>query len=273
MKRAFAFSLILALLVSALAGALWVKLTAAASGGQTENTWETRNPMPTARSGLGAVAVNGKIYAIGGATEWDSYVGTNEVYDPATNSWETKQPMPEPKANFGIAVYENKIYCIGGSQSMGYNGPEPTGLTMAYDTQTNMWRTLTAMPTPRNYLCANVVDGKIYLIGGSIKEPENPPFYSVNLNEVYDIATDSWSTRKPIPMAVQRYVSAVVDGKIYIIGGYDPQRSSSEVLTQVYNPATDSWSTGAAAPNKMGDAAGATTGVYAPEKNLHPRRH
>jgi hypothetical protein len=86
MKRAFAFSLILALLVSALAGALWVKLTAAASGGQTENTWETRNPMPTARSGLGAVAVNGKIYAIGGATEWDSYVGTNEVYDPATNS-------------------------------------------------------------------------------------------------------------------------------------------------------------------------------------------
>ena len=33
------------------------------------NSWVAKAPMPTPRGGLGAAAVDGKIYAIGGSTE------------------------------------------------------------------------------------------------------------------------------------------------------------------------------------------------------------
>lgn len=47
------------------------------------DTWRERAPMPTARHGLGAAAVGGKIYVIGGGVKPDaSKSGLNEVFDP-----------------------------------------------------------------------------------------------------------------------------------------------------------------------------------------------
>jgi hypothetical protein len=63
------------------------------SSGVTENTWMLKAPLHEARTGVGAAAVNGKIYAIGGLTSvflgFDEPFGfdvtryaTNEVYTP-----------------------------------------------------------------------------------------------------------------------------------------------------------------------------------------------
>jgi N-acetylneuraminic acid mutarotase len=41
-----------------------------------EDTWHTKTPMSQARDSLSVVAVDGKIYAIGGQTN-DGYVGTD----------------------------------------------------------------------------------------------------------------------------------------------------------------------------------------------------
>jgi N-acetylneuraminic acid mutarotase len=218
------------------------------------DSWETMRPMPTARQGLGAAAVNGKIYAIGGGSDLVSSVvyGTNEMYNPAANSWIAKQPMPTPRFGFGIAACGNKIYVMGGYRE---SGGFPASSNEAYDPATDTWTTLKEMPTPRGNLHANAVDGKIYLIGGK-------DLGATDLNEVYDIATDTWTTKQPIPKAVMSYASAVVDGKIYILGGY-PHPDS----VQIYDPATDSWSMGATPPSGLhSSCAAATTGVYAPER-------
>jgi N-acetylneuraminic acid mutarotase len=231
--------------------------------------------MQVARGGLGIAAVNGKIYAIGGSTLEGSYpwtggiVDTNEEYDPASNTWVFKKPMPTPRTDFGIAVYNNKIYCIGGEEIYKDIDRAPlTNVNEVYDPGTDTWETKEPMPTPRSGLRANIVNGKIYLIGGNDPNVHFEPGASTH-NEVYDPATDSWSTKTAIPCATYNYASAVVDSKVYVMGGYigGPGESLRFNLNQIYDAENDSWSYGTPLPSDGGiSAAGATSGVMAPEE-------
>jgi N-acetylneuraminic acid mutarotase len=253
----------------------------------TENSWTTMASMPTGRLGAGVAVVNGKIYVIGG-TGGGGYLNTNEEYDPDTNTWVAKKPMPTPRAGFAIAVYKNKIYCIGGGPgndwTVGFD--EVTRMNEVYDPLTDTWETKTPMPTARQSLCANVVGGKIYLIGGNKPVNLNDPSFVPNVNEVYDPETDKWTTNPPLttlprvntdtgttshtwttktppPVNVSSYASAVIDNKIYIISG----SGGNNKLTLIYDTETDTWSYGAQIPTPVwGAAAGVTTGVLAPKR-------
>ncbi len=156
-----------------------------------------------------------------------------------------------------VATYQNKIYVIGGR----IIGGSTTGINEVYDAATDTWATKTPMPTPRQELEANIVNGKIYLMGGAVPlspDPNNSYFDETNINEVYDPTTDSWITQTPIPNNVVAYASAVVSNKIYIV---------SKSRTQIYNPETGSWGIGAPIPHPV-DYAGtvATAGVLAPQR-------
>ncbi len=219
-------------------------------------SWTSMTPMPSEVAGAKAAVVNEKIYVI---------VSTiNYEYDPAANTWATKQPMPTPRADgIAVAVFQNKIYVIGGR----IQGGVTTGINEVYDPATDTWETKTAMPTARQGLEANVANGKIYLVGGLIPNyPDLPTansFHSTNITEVYDPATNSWSTATSIPTRLFTYASAVVDNKIYITAGNSGDTTN---LTQIYNPETNGWSYGAQIPRGVQAAsAAAITGNSSPK--------
>ncbi|MBN1245151.1 hypothetical protein JXA31_06120, partial [Candidatus Bathyarchaeota archaeon] len=162
-----------------------------------EDTWATKEPMHQARAGLGVATVNGKIYAIGGTTAsgqsppeipGGGFVGTNEEYDPATDTWTYKASMPTPRDYFAIAAYGNKIYCIGGAAGFSFDEGLhsyfyiTSGVNEVYDTVTDMWETKTPCPNVGMKCQAHVVNGKIYVMDGSM------PY-------VYDPENDSWATK------------------------------------------------------------------------------
>ncbi|MCW4008905.1 MAG: hypothetical protein NWF09_09505 [Candidatus Bathyarchaeota archaeon] len=157
-----------------LAAALCID-SAEASAPLSPDSWVTRAPMQVARFSLGAAAVNGRIYAIGGNTQSEGgdtlkgplpvkggITGVNEEYDPETDTWHFKMPMPTPRRDFAIAACKGKIYCIGGYAADG----NVTGVNEVYDPATDTWEIKAPMPTPRAYITANVANGKIYIIGG-----------------------------------------------------------------------------------------------------------
>jgi N-acetylneuraminic acid mutarotase len=253
MRKSAALLLILVFLT---ASSIMVAKPAFSSVDAAQDTWAVKAPMRQARAGLGVAVVNGKIYAIGGFVENGVVTGTNEEYNPATNTWTYKKPMPTSRSYFATAVYQNKIYCIS------------EGVNEVYNTATDTWETKTPMPTARTGLQANVVNGKIYLIGGYVSAYYTTYNFSssfLTLNEVYDPANDSWTTKALMPTAASNYASAVVDNKIYIIGGL--LKSEEYTLNQIYDPATDTWSIGAPSPSITAyGAVGATTGVNAPKR-------
>jgi N-acetylneuraminic acid mutarotase len=187
-----------------------------------EDSWTSKEPMQEARASLGVAGVNGRIYAIGGynsqidgQTHFYGTINATEEYDPATNSWTEKAQMLTPRASFAIAVYENRIYVIGGYIKLtSGSSSQLTNITEVYDPAADTWETRASTPVARDGAEANVVDCKIYVIGGYDENGEPS-----DLNMIYDPATDSWTTKEPMPTAIGNYASAVMNNKIYVISG------------------------------------------------------
>ncbi|MEE9220542.1 MAG: kelch repeat-containing protein, partial [candidate division NC10 bacterium] len=74
-------------------------------------------PMPTARGGIAAAAVDGQIYVFGGESPDQTFDNT-ETYDPETDRWFKLDPMPTARHGLAAAPWDGRIYVIGG-------GPEP----------------------------------------------------------------------------------------------------------------------------------------------------
>ncbi|XP_050421441.1 kelch-like protein 2 [Adelges cooleyi] len=73
---------------------------------------EITEPMPTARSGCGAVVFNNKLYVFGGRN--DNYLATVEYYDFEKKHWRQLDPMPICIVNMDVSRIENVVYLIGG---------------------------------------------------------------------------------------------------------------------------------------------------------------
>lgn len=222
----------------------------------TENSWVTITSIPDNLSIVKAAVANGKIYIMTGSANYE--------FDPIANTWIEKKPMPTHREpSFGIAVYDNKIYVIGGKSGLGEN-VNYLSTNEVYDPLTDTWETRKSMPTSREWVEANVVDGKIYVVGGVT---DNFRSITTSANEVYDPVTDSWTIKKSAPIAVIKGSSAVVGQKIYIIGGIGNNDSLNLISNQIYDTQTDTWSFGASLPTPMWyTAACATTGVMAPPR-------
>ena len=101
------------------------------------------------------------------------------------------------------------------------------------------WITKAPMPTPRMALSTSVVDGIIYVIGGT-QDFHQPAIATV---EAYDPETDSWTSKAPAPMPTLRagLSTCVVDGIIYAIGGARDVDSQTFSTMEAYDPATNTW--------------------------------
>ena len=158
--------------------------------------------MPTGRWDLYTCVVDGKIYVIGGAGPVYQALRTVEVYDPATDTWTAKSEMPTARQGLSTSVVNGKIYAIWGgvSPSSEYSSVETFSTMEEYDPETDTWTTKSPMPTSRGFHSTNVVDGKIYVIGGS--QAASPDRSHVRTVEVYDPATDTWTQKGDTPRGI-----------------------------------------------------------------------
>lgn len=112
-----------------------------------------------------------------------------------------------------------------------------------------LWTSKAAMPTARSALGVAALNGKIYAIGGGDTEW---PYRGMPLStvEVYDPSSNSWTTGAPMPTPRGTRNLAVVNGKIYAIGGWNGVSSLATV--EEYNPSTDSWVSKQSLPSPQG---------------------
>jgi len=81
--------------------------------------WVPRAPLPTARSGIAAAVLGGRIIVVGGESTSGTFDQV-EAYDPGRDGWSSHASMPTARHGLGAAVVGGRIYVIAG-------GPTPGG--------------------------------------------------------------------------------------------------------------------------------------------------
>lgn len=135
----------------------------------TESRQWTRLPnMPSARDHLTAQSVKSKFYAIAGRNG-GRLIPNTEEFDPVTNSWRQRAPIPTPRGGVASGVITDRILVFGGEGSSGT--PDRTfPQNEEYNPDTDSWRGLPALPTPRHGFYGASLDGRVFLIAGGPQE-------------------------------------------------------------------------------------------------------
>jgi N-acetylneuraminic acid mutarotase len=215
--------------------------------------WVTLAPLPEPLADVQATSANGKLYVFGGLDGAKSKGAVLE-FDPATGTWTKKKPMPVPAHHLALTSYGDRVYLFGG-----FKYPEKGAGWQAldnaweYDPAGDNWKALKAMPTKRGGAAAAALNGKFYVIGGAAPAKGSTP-ETIEAKrrhdilaqvEEYDLKTDSWRVRAPLPTPRAEPVAATVTGKIYVIGGRLGSlfgNGSDTDIVEAYDPASDSWS-------------------------------
>jgi hypothetical protein len=162
------------------------------------------------------------------------------------DSWKAKASMQVARAYLGVAVVKDKIYAIGGADPPDW--VQALGTSEEYDPTKDTWTLRAPIPTNRSQFGIAVYQNKIYCIGGVYGNAiyNNGVFshfdtYEIATNEVYDPATNTWETKRPMPHTRAGVNAHVIDGKIYLLGG-------NSSANDAYDPAADTWAVKAPIP-------------------------
>lgn len=196
-------------------------------------TWATLAPLPADLDHIQGVALDGKIYYIGGCVGGNlgDAADTVYIYDPVTDTFVKGAPMTRPRCAGGVVVFENKIYYAGGLS----NGDAQTWFDV-YDPAANTWSELPDMPRPKDHSHAVAVGGVLYSIGGR----DGTINATYNAVDTFDFASQAWATLgAPLPTERGGFASAVIGNEILIMGGEGGGNTYAEV--EALNTETETW--------------------------------
>jgi N-acetylneuraminic acid mutarotase len=203
------------------------------------SSWQRLAPLPKATHHAALAAADGRIYLSGGYPDllFSRIFRSAWRYDPKADKWARITDMPGPRAAHRLVALEGKIYVVGG------RGPDSTALWV-YDPKKDRWdASRSPLPTAREHLATAVAGGKLYAIGGRLKDHVNR-----SVVEAYYPATDQWLRRSDLPAARGGHTAAALNGRIHVTGGEDITAGKVFAEHWVYDPTADRWDAGPPMP-------------------------
>jgi len=213
--------------------------------------------MDEEKMSLSAVAVEGVLYVMGGIAETGEFLDTCQAYDTALGAWTELAAMPIGRAGAAAAYADGRIYLFGG------RGPDGTIILRvdAYDIASGQWESAGDMPYEAWNAAAECCDGVVYVMGGirgtgDAREALADTF-------LFHPETMGWERGPALPAPRHDAASAVMDGRIYLIGGKEETGSSAPAIDRVsvLDLETMQWSEAASLPTpRVGMRGGAIDG-------------
>jgi N-acetylneuraminic acid mutarotase len=194
------------------------------------------------------VALDGKVYVLGGFNGRLGIVPSVRVYDTAACTWSDGPDLPRAVHHANAAVWNGTIYVVGSMETGSFTA---IGDVWAWNPSTDAgWTVHASMPagTQRGAAVAGAIDGRIYVAGGLRGGAQGAL-------SAYTIASDSWDTALPaLPQIRDHGCGGAVGGKLYVVGGRAGGVASISGLVFEYTPG-GTWVQKASMPTARGGVA------------------
>lgn len=190
--------------------------------------------------------------ACGGGNGKSSDIPDGPDHCPAGAPWTTAPDvMLGATQETAVVATGGKVYVIGG-----FVGLTITPAVQVFWPAPCGWLEGPDLPQPVHHANAAVVDGTIYVAGALT----GGNFAAIPNVWAWNPATDAgWTERMGMPAGTERgaAVTGVIDGKIYIAGGY---RNGAVTDVSVYDPAANTWTALPALPMPRDHGCGGAVG-------------
>ncbi|MBM3278421.1 MAG: hypothetical protein FJY95_10125 [Candidatus Handelsmanbacteria bacterium] len=174
------------------------------------DSWEPGPSLNHVRTDPFVVTCEGRIWAIGGARHNSGpMLDTVESIGPGERTWREEPPLPRPTRQGHACALEGIIYCFS------IDG------AFAFDTRTARWDE--DLPQPGEIgqgPLAAAWQGEAWLIGG----------YRDRSIRCYNPTTRTWRRGPDLPVEQAWAAAAVLEGRLYIVGGAHYSQSHDAVV-------------------------------------------
>lgn len=203
-----------------------------APGSDVRGRWESAVPMPSPRTALGAAAVGGKIYVVGGFDAFGRTSSAVDEFDIAKNTWSSARPLPKARHNPAVATDGQRLYVFGGMTGL---AKTPIDSLSIYDPASGNWTEGPDLPDPLGAAAVAFFDGKFHLLGGQGIGSSVQAHYS------FDPKDGKWTVEEPMISGRDHAAAAELDGRLYVVGGRGGSVLYNLDATEAYDPGTRSW--------------------------------
>jgi N-acetylneuraminic acid mutarotase len=171
--------------------------------------WRRLAPLPRGRQAGGLVALDGRLYLVGGVVE-GGLASDTQVYDPAADHWSPAPGLPTPREHLGAAATGGRVYVVGGrTGGIGSN----LAAAEAFDPASGRWDRLADLPTARGGLAATATaGGQVVAVGGEAAAtfPEA---------EALDTGSGRWRSLPPLPTPRHGLGVVAVGDVVHVLAG------------------------------------------------------
>jgi hypothetical protein len=223
------------LLIAVAAASSWL-IACGSDSGPSGGGWGALAPSPLMRTEVGAARLGDSIYVLGGYVS-PSGNTTRQMarYDIGDDEWELVRPAPIAVNHPGVAALQGRLYLLGGNWPA--QGPEAKSDRLyRYNPGTDRWARLPDAPTARGALAVVGIGDRLYAAGGATEG--NP---QVRRLEIYNTERRRWRSGPPMEIGRNHVAGAVVDRKLYVIGGRPGPVNGGRPTVERYAPTTRRW--------------------------------
>ena len=197
------------------------------------NRWLKMMNMLETRTDFHVSAIDGYLYAIAGRNHTGP-LSSAERFKVDQNKWEPIAELPHAVCAHSGAPCCGRMYIAGGFASDGFQKE-----VYCYHPNENRWEGKPKLKTERGLHCMVDYKERLYCIGGNNKT--NGARRDVLTTEMFDLKTEQWSEVAPLFAGQSEAGAAVVDGKIYIVGGHTWRERKDVRTVACYDPERDAW--------------------------------
>ena len=196
--------------------------------------WRELAPLPVGHSAHTAVLLGGNVYVGGGFegnNDDDKDCYRLDVYNVTTNQW-SSSPITTPYCDFAMTVLDDKLITAGGATKNDEVVKEVLVLNAG------QWKDYSEMPTARYCATAVGYHSMLIVVGGVIMVEGE--WTVISTTELLDTTNGCWYTCNNLPSPHQQLQAAIMNDKLYLLGGTDENTKPSP---QVFVVSLDTLST------------------------------